>query len=776
MLHNHPSGDLEPSAADLAVAATLYEVGVGTAIVDNEASRIYVVVEPPAPRVVEPLDLEKLEAFLIPGGPFSGFHPAFEDRPGQREMVRLIGRRYNEGGVTLVEAGTGTGKSIAYLLPAVSWALQNGERTVISTNTINLQEQLVGKDLPLLQKTLGEDLRWSLVKGRGNYVSIRRAHLATATGPTLFDTDRSGELQGILEWIESTEDGSLSDLSAPPSEEVWEEVQSDSDICLKTRCPHFHDCFFQRARRQAASAEILVVNHHLLFTDLAVRRVTNNYTQAAVLPPYRHLILDEAHNAEEAATDHLGVEVTRRGLFRLLARLERRGKGVLTDLREQLAADSERGSSQELQDRIEERVRPALDEARERLDPFLDSLSGVLREGDTQTVRLGGADGVEPRGRVRVREAMDALIFALRRLGREVGELRIRLQDDEEWAEVLEGRSLDLFSTQNRLNLSAQGVQRVLDPGDDESTLVRWLELRGRSPGWNLAMAAAPIEVGPLLREDLFGRLETSILTSATLTTRAGFDYLRARLGLEESVLEEEGSGLNVEESVVSSPFDFPTQSLLAVPTDLAGPQEPGDRFQEETAGVVLDMARMIGGGIFVLFTSYRALRRVAELLREREEEEGEISSCPLFVQGEMPRARLLQAFVDSGRGILLGTSSFWEGVDVPGDPLRCLILQKLPFQVPTEPIIAARMEVIEARGEDPFWRYTLPEAALRLKQGFGRLIRTLDDRGAVLVLDDRLLTRRYGPYLRQSLPQAPLIKGIWVDLRRGLEEFYAPQ
>jgi ATP-dependent DNA helicase DinG len=775
MIHNHPSGDLEPSAADLAVAATLYEAGVGSAIVDNDATKIYVVVEPPAPRVVEPLDLDEVDAFLSPGGSLSDFHPAFEDRPGQREMALLVGRRYNEGGVGLVEAGTGIGKSIAYLLPAALWALRNGERTVISTNTINLQEQLVGKDLPLLQDSLGENLRWSLVKGRGNYVSIRRAHLAAVTGATLFDTDRSGELQGILEWIESTEDGSRSDLSAPPSEEVWEEVQSDSDICLRARCPHFQDCFFQRARREAASAEILVVNHHLLFTDLAVRRVTNNYSQAAVLPPYRHLILDEAHNAEEAATDHLGVEVTRRGLFRLLSRLERRGKGILADLREQLAADPDRGAALELINRLDERVRPALEEARERIEPFLAALTEVLREGNVQTLRLGAQNGVEPRGRVPVREAMDAVIFALRRLGREVGELRIRILDDESWAEALEGRTLDLSSAQSRLDSSAQGVQRVLDPGDEGSVLVRWLELRGRSPGWNLSMAAAPIEVGPLLREDLFRRLETTILTSATLTTRAGFEYLRTRLGIEESILDEEGGGLDVEETVVCSPFDFPTQSLLAVPTDLAGPQEPGDRFQEETARVVLEMAQMTGGGLFVLFTSHRALSRVAELLREREGDPGGLSH-PLFVQGETPRARLLQAFVDSGKGILLGTGSFWEGVDVPGDPLRGLIIQKLPFQVPTEPIIAARMEAIEARGEDPFWQYTLPEAALRLKQGFGRLIRTRDDRGAVLVLDDRLLTRRYGPYLRQSLPSAPLAKGIWVDLRRGLEEFYAHQ
>jgi ATP-dependent DNA helicase DinG len=768
MVHNHPSGDLEPSGADLAVAASLYEAGVGSAIVDNEASRIYVVVEPPTPRVVEPLDPDELDLFLRPGGGLSEQHPAFEDRPGQREMTRLVGRRYNRGGVGLVEAGTGTGKSVAYLLPAALWALRNQERTVVSTNTINLQEQLVGKDLPLLQSALGEELRWSLVKGRGNYISIRRAHLAAASAPTLFDEDRSQEIQGLLEWIETTEDGSRSDLSTPPSEEVWEEVQSDPDICLKTRCPHFQTCFYQRARRRAASAEILVVNHHLLFTDLAVRRATDNYTQAAVLPPYRHLILDEAHNAEAAATDHLGVGVTRHGLFRLLARMERRGKGVLADIREQLMADPDRGSATELLDRMEERVRPSLAEVRERVEPFLTSLSGVLAESEGPTLRLGGAGRVEPRESLPVREAMDALVFALRRLSREVGELRVRILDDELWAGDLEGRTLDLFSVQSRVETQAQGIQAVLDPGGDAETLVRWLEVRGRGPRRNLALAAAPIEVGPVLREDLFQRLETTVLTSATLTTRTGFEYLRGRLGLDHASLDD---SLEVEEQVVDSPFDFSTQSVLAIPTDLAGPQASGLRFQEETARVALDVARMTGGGLFLLFTSHQALRQVAGVLRDGEARD---EAFPLFVQGDVPRARLLQRFVESGRGILLGTASFWEGVDVPGDPLRALVIQKLPFQVPTEPIVAARMELMEARGEDPFWRYSLPEAALRLKQGFGRLIRTLDDRGAVLVLDHRILTRRYGPYLRQSLPPAPLAKGIWPDLRRALEEFYA--
>lgn len=769
MVHNHPSGDLDPSDADLATAALLYESGVGSAIVDNQATRLYVVVEPPAPRIVEPLDLDGPDRFLSPGGHFSRVQPGFEDRPGQREMARLVARTYNEGAVGMVEAGTGTGKSMAYLLPAALWALTNGERTVVSTNTINLQEQLVGKDLPLLQRALGEDLPWALVKGRGNYVSIRRARLAAEASTSLFEEDRDEELRSILEWIESTEDGSLSDLATPPSEEVWEEVQSDPDICLKTRCPHFQACFYHRARRAAASARILVVNHHLLFTDLAVRRLTNNFSQPAVLPPYRHLILDEAHNAEEAATDHLGVEVTRRGLYRLLARLDRRGKGLLADLEAQWAAHPERGSAQDLLARIRERVRPALEEARSGTEPFLDAVSGVMSQEDSPSLRLGSGTGVEPREATAVAEAMTALLFSFRLLAREVGELRARIQGDEDWAESLEGRTLDLFSVQSRLEQCALGVQRVLDPGEEGMRLVRWLEARGAGPGQNLALAAAPIEVGSVLREDLFERLDTVILTSATLTTRAGFQYLRSRLGLAEEELAEEGSQLRVETAVVPSPFDFGVQSLLGVPTDLTGPSSPGDGFQAQTARVVLEMGAITGGGLFVLFTSHRALRQVAGILRDRV---GELPG-PLFVQGEAPRARLLRGFTDSGRGILLGTSSFWEGVDVPGDPLRGLILQKLPFQVPTEPITAARMEAIQAQGGDPFWQYTLPEAALRLKQGFGRLVRTREDRGVVLVLDDRILTRRYGRYLRGSLPPAPLVKGPWLEIRRKLGGFY---
>ena len=764
MIHNHPSGALEPSDADMSVAAHLYEQGLGTVIVDNDASRLYVVVEPPRPRRRVELAAEELDAVLAPGGALSARYAGYEDRPGQRAMLAAVTARFNEGGVSLVEAGTGTGKSLAYLLPAALWARANDERTVVSTNTINLQEQLAGKDLPLVQELVG-DVSWALVKGRGNYVSIRRALLAQESQGSLFEEDRTEELRSILEWIESTDDGSLSDLGFSPAEETWEEVRSDADICLRARCPHFQQCFYQRSRRRAAAAEVLVVNHHLLFTDLAVRRATENWTQSAVLPAYQRAVLAEAHKLEDAATSHLGVEVTRRGLYRAMSRLDRRGRGILTAVHEAVAGADD---GPELRERVENRVRPALSRAQaaveglvERLEPFAPPGAGA--------VRLGDAEAVEPAEDDDVAERLRGAVTALGRLERELSELRARLELSETLSEPLEGRILDLRSVERRIAASVHGLRLVLAPGDEASAFVRWLESRGRGPRANLVLAAAPIELGELLRESLFTRAETTVLTSATLTTRRRFDFLRDRLGIGPDALAQAEEEVEITEHIVLSPFDFRSQALLAVPTDLpeAGPGAHG--FDEATAVVLEEFAAITDGGGFALLTSHSALRRAATALREA----GVDGRWPLFVQGEVDRYRLLDRFVRSGRGVLLGTSSFWEGVDVPGEPLRGLLIQKLPFRVPTEPITAARMEALQRRGMDPFQHFMLPHAALRLKQGFGRLVRARTDRGAVLMLDDRILRKRYGRYLRESLPDAPLVKGAWVDVRRRIRDFY---
>ncbi len=827
LLHNHPSGVLEPSEPDLLLAARVYEAGLGTAITDNHAQALYVVVEPPEPRTRALLDLALLEGLLAPEGALSRMAPGYEDRPGQREMLRMVANRYNEGGVAVVEAGTGTGKSLAYLIPAARWALENGERTVVSTNTINLQEQLVAKDLPLVRRLVGKELTWAMVKGRGNYISIRRLFLAAESAPTLFEDDRSQELEALGEWIRTSPDGSLSDLSAPPSDEVWEEVRSDGDICLKARCPHFQECFYQQSRRKAAAADILVANHALLFSDVQLRRALENWTQSAVLPPYSHVILDEGHNAEDAATSHLGAEVTRTGLFRLFSRLDRNGKGVLAAVEQILAASPSSVERDDLLRRIETRLRPAAVEAREELHRFFDALEPGVPGPEEEPLRLGRGDARDPAEDAALLERLDRLVGGLLRVGREVEEVRIRVESDETLRDRLEARLLDLRSMERRLESARNALRLVLDPREEGDRFVRWIEGRGRRGDAlrNVVLAAAPVEPGFLLRESLFRKVETAVVTSATLTVGEGdFRFIRGRLGLDESpeepelplpragetfadgslVLdpgegwgmgpkepwEEGGSGdgvgggagpegdhggngemetpLSVTEVRVPSPFDYTTQTLLAVPTDLPGPRD-GEAFHHATAAVAAELAEMTGGGIFLLFTSYRALQATAARLRR----DGVDQRFPLLVHGEGPRSQLLSRFTAAGNGILLGTSSFWEGVDVPGDPLRGLILQKIPFRVPTEPITQARTEAIQRRGGNGFMGYQVPLAALRLRQGFGRLIRSRTDRGAVLLLDRRILHARYGPRLRAGLPDAPLVKGPWRELTVGLRRFY---
>ncbi len=790
LLHNHPSGSLEPSQADLAIAARVYEQGLGTGIIDSEATALYVVVEPPAPREIERLDPAELDGFLAPGGELASLFEGYEDRPGQREMLRRVARTYNEGGVAVVEAGTGTGKSLAYLLPAALWAVRNGERTVVSTNTINLQGQLVSKDLPLVERLLearGEgEFSWALVKGRGNYVSIRRLLLASRSAPTLFEEDREAEVEALEAWTRSTEDGSLSDLSAPPSPELWEEVRSDGDICMGARCPHFQRCFYQRARRKAAAADMLVVNHALLFADIALRRATENWSAAAVLPPYRYLVLDEGHNVEDAATSHLGSELTRVGLFRTLGRLESNGKGLLVSLREEVGREGAGPVSDRVGERIDQGIRPALGEAREALVAFFDRLEPQVPAPGQGPLRLGRATPDDPSGDEALIELLRRVTSSSERLRREIERLRREIQEEPLLEEPLGGRVLDLQSVERRLAAARSGLGLVFDPQGEEEVFVRWIEARrggrGRSP--NVTLAAAPVEPAPLLRDSLFQRMDAVVVTSATLSAgttgperRADFRFIRGRLGLEspdagpfpsEGGPDRPADPLRVEEALLPSPFEYESQTVFGVPTDLPA-HDAGSRFQSATARVIAELASVTGGGVFALFTSHRALREVAQALRS----DGTGSRWPLLVQGEMPRERLLAEFTRSGSGILLGTASFWEGVDVPGRPLRGLVIQKLPFRVPTEPITEARMEAIEARGKSPFLSYLVPLAALRLRQGYGRLIRSRRDRGAILLLDRRILTRPYGRRLRSALPGSPLVKGPWDEVRLRLEQFY---
>ncbi|HET7321975.1 MAG TPA: helicase C-terminal domain-containing protein, partial [Longimicrobiaceae bacterium] len=514
----------------------------------------------------------------------------------------------------------------------------------------------------------------------------------------------------------------------------------------------------------AASADILVANHHLLFSDLAVRRAQGNYTAPAVLPQYRRLVLDEAHNLEEAATRHLGATVSRKTLFRLLRRLENRGKGVLPTLRRALESGRRDLLAQSAVDLMEERLQPALDGARERALSVFAHLEELLRRQSDGMLRMQPDFAQDPVWEMGLGEDLDALLQHLDTLLKGIDTLRERVMVDEEAKQAHEPQLMELRGVGNRLDAAAFALRTALQPGEEALKMVRWMELRRDPKGGdpNVTLAAAPLDLSAVLKESVLDKVPTVVLTSATLATRNDFRFLRSRLGLAEDD--------TVSEAVYASPFDYRQQSLLLIPDDLPVPSGENDRRHgEATVHAVLEHAKITDGGLFVLFTSYRALREAAEGLRRK----GADRVWPLFVHGEAPRAQLVNRFIENGRGILLGTTSFWEGVDVPGKPLRGLIIPKLPFKVPSEPVTAARIEAISARGGNAFTSYMLPHAAIRLKQGFGRLIRSRADHGAVLILDPRLARKSYGAYLIDSLPATPRVVGPWREVVRALRDFH---
>ncbi|HEY6807793.1 MAG TPA: helicase C-terminal domain-containing protein [Gemmatimonadales bacterium] len=760
LLHNHPSGVLEPSGADLSVAARLHDEGVGFGIVDNDVTELYVVVECPRARAQTRLDPVDIAGLLDQSGPVAKALGAFEDRPSQRDMAAYIADGYNDGGVALLEAGTGVGKSFAYLVPALIWARENGERTVVSTNTINLQEQLVGKDLPILARALATGAHtptFALLKGWRNYLCLSRLDQARGSQDSLFEPARGAELQALASWADHTVDGSLSDLADEPSDEVWDAVAAESDLCTRLKCPHFERCFVFQARRRAAEADVVVVNHHLLASDLAVRIASDNWLDAAVLPPYRRLILDEAHHLEDVAANHLGAQVSQTGIHRLLSRLERGGKGLLPTLSHELTSrdDLLAAASRDL---LQRRLLDALRAARRAAEELFVALDRRLTEPVLRLTEDFAGDAVWREG---LGVALENLLVAFGELrdGVETIADRLALDDPGDRQTQL---IAELRGVVRRLDSAAAGLTASLKPPAGGPASVRWLERRGkRTP--NLRLASVPLDLAPILKDALFDRVETVVLTSATLAASGDFGFLEERLGLDLPP-----SRVTVRE-VLASPFDFPSQCLFGIPTDLPEPRDDEAGHDAAVARVLLELARASDGGVFCLFTSHGALRRAADAVR------GAIGGrWPLLVQGEAPRDQLLRRFRESGSAVLLGTDSFWEGVDVPGRALRVLILAKLPFKVPSEPITAARLERLGERGLDGFSHYLVPLAALKLKQGFGRLIRSTADVGAVILLDRRVVTKRYGATLLEGLPRAERAIGNWRDVRDACEEFFA--
>ena len=769
LIHNHPSGVLDPSGADLAVAAPMHDNGVGFAIVNNEATKLYVVVEVPVAPSTVPLDLHAIDADLGPGGPVALHHDRFEDRASQRAMARAVARLYNDGGIGLLEAGTGVGKSLGYLVPALRWSAQNGERTVVSTNTINLQEQLVTKDLPFLKQALTDQpVRFAMLKGWSNYVCLARLAQARSASATLFEDAQRDEVERLAEWAERTSDGTRADLATAPRPEIWDEVAAEPDLCPRMKCAHFDACFLFKARRTAANADVIVVNHALLMADLAVRRASQNWTDAAVLPAYSRLVVDEGHHLEDAALERLGATVSRRAVERLFGRLERKGRGLLPTLHQQheaLIKASKQGDAllEASQVLIARRLLPDVQGGREKAGYLFDLLATLITEGGAPQLRLTEQFAQAPVWKAGLDVAFTDLLTVLTSLSEGLEELKRRLAADVRREEELAPLLSEVRATVRRLDGAADALRRALKPAADAGALVRWLEFRGKPGEGNVVASAVPLDLEALLRDDFFGRLTTTVITSATLTAGTRFEFTRGRLGLADA----DPAPM---EKRLPSPFDYANQALLVLPTDLPAPNVDAVGHRERVVAILADLITESDGGCFALFTSHRELREAASRLRAA----GLDRRWPLLVHGESSRHDLLARFRDNGDAVLLGTSSFWEGVDVPGRALRALLIAKLPFRVPSEPITAAQCERIAAAGGDAFREYMLPHAALALTQGFGRLIRSSSDRGVVVLADPRIGQKAYGRALIAGLPSARRLVGPWEALRGEVAAFFA--
>ena len=654
-------------------------------------------------------------SILGPDGLVANRLDEYEHRPQQLEMAHAVTESIAAGRHLVIEAGTGIGKSFAYLVPAILAATADQspagrrQRIVISTHTISLQEQLISRDLPFLNAVLPLEFSAVLVKGRGNYISRRRLAGALSRERSMFtDPEELSQLEQLVNWSTQTTDGSRADLDFRPLGSVWDEVGSDRGNCLRRNCPTYEDCFYYRARRRTWNADILVVNHALFFSDLSLRR-----DGGSLLPEYDVVILDEAHTVEAVAADHLGLTATSGQLDFTLNRLynDRNQRGLLVHHQRD---DLQRLTLQ----------------ARLAGQQFFDEL------------RSWQEQHAHPNGRVLTPPPLNnSISHELSRLANSVAELSAEIEPDEE--------RIELTSAAERIDSLSLALETWLAQGLDDA--VYWIETRRSRRRTSTRLVSSPIDIGPILRETLFQQVRSVVLTSATLAVgEENFDFFTGRLGVSGADLKRLGS-----------PFDYQSQCRLILPATMPDPSRADDYANAATEAIRRHVESSQGRAL-VLFTSYSMLRHCGEALASWFEQQGLV----LFCQGEdLSRTAMLDRFREEPRAVLFGTESFWQGIDVPGDALQTVIITRLPFSVPDHPLLEARLDRIRQRGGNPFLEYQLPEAVIKLKQGFGRLIRRNTDTGRVVILDPRICSKPYGRVFLESLPECR------IEMDDGWEE-----
>ena len=694
------------------------------------------------------LNVDELTALFDADGALGCQFPRYEVRPQQVRMVELVAQAFNDGKHLLVEAGTGVGKSMAYLVPAIHWAVTNHDKIVVSTKTKNLQEQLFFKDLPLLTEMLGLDFQAAMIKGRRNYLCVRKLLYLLDEGETELTEEECIALLPVIVWAAATDTGDVAECTgfvAFRERELWAKLCSASEECAGPACKRRRHCFLGRARALSLLADVIVANHAVVFAELGI-------ADSAVLPEHAHVVFDEAHNLEDVATDYLGCAIDRWAVRRLTRRLLRRDRGgrergLLPSIRFRMKRGREEHlTASELDlDHFIQAVTPEVAEVDSALDRFLDAIDRLFSHAThgSESLRYH-ATTRDPQPWLLIDAEKKSLIAA-------VGQLRAHLETIAERLDDLAERDFP-YRAESIYDLHGvrDSFQEVEDNADflveaDDEGFVYWCEryfTRGRPA---CRIAAAPIRIGPRMRSLLYDALDTIIFTSATLSVARKFDFLKDRIGLDEYAPDR----LFAED--VGSPFDYDRQMLVCVPNFLPEPDREGSgAFAAEVGSLLTDLFRATQGRALGLFTSYAMLNEVYPQLKAALEAE-QILVLGQGFDGE--RRSITRTFQRDTHSVLLGTDSFWEGVDVPGEALSCVALVKLPFAVHTAPVVQARCEEVESRGKSAFMHYTLPSAAIRFKQGAGRLIRTKDDAGVLIVLDRRVLTRRYGAQFLRSLP-----------------------
>jgi ATP-dependent DNA helicase DinG len=649
-----------------------------------------------------------MQSIFGPEGLIARTHPEYEHRPGQIAMAEAVLRAFEEKRHLIVEAGTGTGKTLAYLVPAIAAACGSGARIVISTGTKNLQEQLMDKDIPFLQETLPAKFRAAVMKGRNNYACLHRIKRAEDM-PFLEGLEQIDQFDEVFRWVTQTEMGDRAELSnLPENLPFWRHIDARSDTCLGQKCPDFDPCFLTRMRQRATDADVIVVNHHLFFADLALR----NGAYGAVLPDYAAVILDEAHQIEDVASEYFGTGISNYQIDDLLRDVS------------YLKVD-DRESQKELT-RVSARIQRFADlfwisfhEGRGMEGRFTLTRRQVAQ---VDNLRTEFSEEEEPQiDNVRDNDAYVALDNVLHRL-----ETTLAILTDAE------ADADNLLRRARQLRFDLNFIVKA-----DDKQFVYWIERRGRG----VFLRASPIDVSGFLQDRLFDKVPTVVLTSATLSSAGNFRFIRNRLGLDEG-----------EEMIAESIFDFENQAVLYLPAKMPDPRAP--QWGAAAAEEVIKILNATQGRAFVLSTSFAGMNEMFERVASQID-------YPCLVQGSASKSELLKKFRATPNAVLFATSSFWQGVDVRGEQLSCVIIDKLPFAVPSDPIVAARQRNIEEAGGSSFYEYSVPQAIISLKQGLGRLIRSTTDRGVLAVLDPRLRTKMYGQQFLKSLPSCRVTSSV---------------